>query len=704
MNIAPIKNAAALSAIGTILVLSLILPKASVLAQSGGTKLDRPEQWALLIGVEKYYRASALPGTTNDVRELARALELRGGYGTNNMLQMTDANPNPRLKPLRSNLMSEIQQFLSRPAPADRVLLFFSGHGFRDPQDGALYLAPLDCDPANPAATGVSVAWLRDQLSRCNACFKLLVIDACHAGTEKGSDDASSVAAKDLAEEFQHASSVVTLASSASDEKSQLWLDKDHSLFTYWLIQALKGHADADLSGSIEIDELYSYVRDKVAFTAEQSFPHKQSPRRIIGSGVDGNPTVLQLVPARLDQVLQDMGDQLAWNMQQHDLPRAGVIEFTDETLYGTEVLGGDFGTLGWFCADKLTENLLLASNRNFTVVDPKRMIQMLRSKSFAIEGLSSPRELRGLGEQFEGGLPAIINGKFRGRRGSVVHLRCELRETTTGDLLGVAAGAAMLDDGHWAMLGRSAEITAEDRRHSQRQAEAARQEHGVFRPVSHEDDHLIRHLDQRAQGPHPLRDPLFPYRVEIMVQDRKNKSLYRNRQGTFHNNDYYVPLNKDEVFRIHVTNTSDSVIVMRLLVDGLNTLPETVDFQGVNALKAGHRVDLSIARHWVLSPRKLYAVPGFFQRIGEESPFTEFQVVDAVNSLAARQNFTDQLGIITAAFYAPAEGARDIGIGEGRTLHKDVPLAGKEYAEVGPPLAYLNIRYVEPAALAGLK
>ncbi len=79
-------------------------------------------------------------------------------------------------------------KWLARSGPNDTMIVYFSGHGFRD-TDGKLYLAPLDINPADPAATGISVEWLRQQLAACPANFKLLVIDACHAGSEKGEDD-----------------------------------------------------------------------------------------------------------------------------------------------------------------------------------------------------------------------------------------------------------------------------------------------------------------------------------------------------------------------------------------------------------------------------------------------------------------------------------------------------------------------------------
>ena len=120
------------------------------------------------------------------------------------------------------------------------------------------------------------------------AGFKLLVIDACHAGSEKGEDDKTSkrqAAAKDLGEAFRDLEGVVTLASSTADQKSLIWEDKQQSLFSFWLNQGLKGHADADNDGNVDIDELYKYVFRQVTHSAKLHFPRPQTPVRIVRPG-----------------------------------------------------------------------------------------------------------------------------------------------------------------------------------------------------------------------------------------------------------------------------------------------------------------------------------------------------------------------------------------------------------------------------------
>ena len=77
---------------------------------------------------------------------------------------------------------------------------------------------------------------------------------------------------------FEKLEGVVTLASSTAEQPSQIWDEKEQSLFSYWLNQGLKGHADEDGNGEVNIDELYDYVHRNVTQSAEARLHRPQTP------------------------------------------------------------------------------------------------------------------------------------------------------------------------------------------------------------------------------------------------------------------------------------------------------------------------------------------------------------------------------------------------------------------------------------------
>ncbi len=585
---------------------------------------DAGRQWAILIGIEEYHRASRLRFTINDVKQLSRTLRTRGGVPEENILEISDTASNARHQPLRTSLLAELPQWLAKPGPKDQIIVYFSGHGFRDKQ-GRLYLAPIDCDPANPEATGIAVQWFREQIASCKAGFKLLVLDACHAGTEKGDEQTTTVPAGELGELFRDMLGVVTLASSTSDEKSQIWVEKQQSLFTYWLNQGMKGHADTDGDSAVSIDELYSYVHRNVTHSAEVLFPRPQTPVRIVRSGTVGVPTVVRLRPQSLSQVIGDMAEQLAWAMQERQLAKVGVLEFTNDTQLG-ELLGADFGLLGRSCASNLERQLMNLAAGKYSVVNRRRLQAALNSQRFSLDDLGSPEALKRLSDS-AGGMPVVALGTLRNRTGRVVHLHCDLLRTGGDDLAGSAGGTAQLNESEWAMIGRSVQVKPEDRRPPLAGSPESE------RPQA---ERVIEQLDKRAKGAHPLLDSNFPYRVRIMVNGKERKPVFRD-------NDCFVALRKGEVYEVWVENKGRRVTLMRMLVDGLNTLPQKEVLKGVSTYLVGAPVSLDEARFWIMDPEasKVHAVRGFVTETGVQGKLREFTVVHASESLAARQKFT---------------------------------------------------------------
>lgn len=642
--------------------------------------------WAILIAAEDYQKAARLQYTVNDVRQLKAVLLQRGGLELRQITTLTDDGKTADERPLKASIEKRVSQALKRVGPDDSVILYFSGHGFRD-DAGRLYLAPLDCDPKNPAQTGVAAVWLREQIEACPAAFKLLVLDACHAGSEKGDEESPSVSAKDLGELFKSAAGVVTIASSKGEEKSRIWDFKQQSLFSYWLQEGLKGHADASGDGEIDIHELFEYVYSHVVETANIRFGRPQTPARIIGARVDGVPVVLRLRPQGLKQILTDMAEQLAGLMEERQLGRVGVLEFSSLTPEG-EALGADFGFLGRYCADELQRRLLDRSRGKFEVLDRARLQETLKALNFGLADLQSDAALENLAKATNN-TPVLATGTILGRSGRVVHLRCRVRETQGEKVVAEVGGVARLSDSEWGMLGRSVQVKPEDRLPLSAPGSTPQ-------PV---EDRLVEKLDARASGPHPFRDPRFPYRVRVLVGGQE-------RAGSFQGNDFVVPLRRGEVYELRVQNNSGKAAIARVLVDGLNTLPEKEkDAKGIETMIVGKPVNIDEARYWVLDPadplvvkengRPTWAIRGFVTEASVQGKLRKFTVVDTEKSLAARQKFTDNIGLITAAFYEPRQ--KRIGTGLGEEVGAEI--RRRDDLEPGNLLAVVHIRYVDAEA-----
>ncbi len=664
-------------------------------------------QWAVLIGAGKYQHASRLPFIAKDVEQIADALTKYGYCNRRDILSILDTST--KNAPTKKTIETQLPEWLAKVGKDDHVLVFFSGHGFRD-AGGKLYLAPVDCNPKDVAATGIPVQWLRTQVAGCKAKFKLVVLDACHAGTEKGEADSTGITAKELGESFRDLSGVVTLASSTGDEKSQIWFEKQQSLFSYWFVQGIKGNADEKGDGAVSVDELYNYVHRNVTETAQRHFPKSQTPVRIVRSGTSGVPTVIRLRPRdSLKQLLADLAEQLARDLKDRGIKRVGVLEFTTNTRLQEEVLGGDFGPLGQYCGVELQRELIARSGNRYQLINRRTLKAALRKRNFAIDDLGSIDALKGLSVKAKG-MPVVAVGTLAARAGRVVTVQCELLGTEDGATVSVASGTAKLIESEWAMLGLSTHVTSDDRR-------PPRQRPGQAHLTV--TDSIVQRLDQRSQQLHPL-DPKnknkFPFRVSLNAG--QSRSSLQERKPDFQGNRMYVALEPGEMYEIGIESSDTRPIFMRLLVDGKNTLPERVITKGVSVEakpedRQAQVVNLAEARAWHLEPAtekdgkvvpRVYPFRGFFKKTGDEGSINAFRVATAPDTPGSRDEFGGDIGVITAAFY--------LGIPKGSAKALQTVI-GEEYDEKtgiyygddvpGPLLGVVHVNYVTPEAIKSL-
>ena len=82
---------------------------------------------------------------------------------------------------------------------------------------------------------------------------------------------------------LQRASGSAVFSASADIEQA-LEGYKDHGLFTYTLLDGLRGGADMDKDGFIKIYELADYVEEQVIILSEEVFKRQQTPTIQIGT------------------------------------------------------------------------------------------------------------------------------------------------------------------------------------------------------------------------------------------------------------------------------------------------------------------------------------------------------------------------------------------------------------------------------------
>src|SRR5205823_5562681 len=135
--------------------------------------------------------------------------------------------------------------------PSDMAVIFYSGHGAKDPKHG-FFLVPFGFRDARPVQTMVSGKELKRAAGEVRG-QTLVLLDCCYAGAilnESAKGHAPSQAASPA-----RPGPVFLCAArkgETSDESSQL----KHGTFTKALLEALSGKADLNHDGDVTLGEV----------------------------------------------------------------------------------------------------------------------------------------------------------------------------------------------------------------------------------------------------------------------------------------------------------------------------------------------------------------------------------------------------------------------------------------------------------------
>jgi hypothetical protein len=233
-------------------------------------------QWAVVIGVGRY-ESPAIPGlryTVPDAEAIYQTLIGPAGFKKDNVLLLTDRSER---KPTLRNIKWALGTFLGRSAQKDdTVLIFFAGHGAPEvdtrglERDGlAKYLIPSDADPDDLYSTALPMDELQTIFGRIEAERVVAFLDACYSGAAGGRTFAArktrATNVDDLfLERLTRSKGRAIVTASRPSEVSIELPELGHGIFTYYLVNGLKGAGDLNRDGIVSLQELYEYLEQQV--------------------------------------------------------------------------------------------------------------------------------------------------------------------------------------------------------------------------------------------------------------------------------------------------------------------------------------------------------------------------------------------------------------------------------------------------------
>jgi hypothetical protein len=201
--------------------------------------------------------------------EMRAALDLlAGGVAAGQVVQLLDDEASG------AGICQALADLAGRVGPDDTAVVFFSGHGAHTRAGGGTqYLLPYDCDLADLPGTALSGEKVTSLLQEIQAGRLLVLFDSCHsggAGEPKGVEEIRAGLEEDYYQALAQGKGRVVMASSRPDEVSWALAGMKNSLFTHYLLEALRGSCRTLGDGYVRVFDLFRHVAEYVPTQATQ--------------------------------------------------------------------------------------------------------------------------------------------------------------------------------------------------------------------------------------------------------------------------------------------------------------------------------------------------------------------------------------------------------------------------------------------------
>jgi hypothetical protein len=232
--------------------------------------------WAAVIGINEYPNARPLKYAVNDALAFKHYLKNYIGLSEDHIFSLTEHDAT------KDNILSLLGTKLKRKASQeDTVIIFYAGHGAveTDPSnpdgDGfEKYLLPFDADLNDLFASSISMDEVRKIFQRISAERLIFIADTCYSGASGGRTIVTSKTRANLSDKFYERISKgkgrVIISSCSANEISKEDDNLQHGIFSYYMLEGLKGRADQNSDGIITVSELFSYISRKVPEASAQ--------------------------------------------------------------------------------------------------------------------------------------------------------------------------------------------------------------------------------------------------------------------------------------------------------------------------------------------------------------------------------------------------------------------------------------------------
>jgi hypothetical protein len=238
------------------------------------SKISNSHAYALIIGNEDY--SSYQQGLGNEINVAYAANDAsvfekycQGAFGVpkENIKFYTNATAGQM-----NQSISWINKIIQKEAGEAEVYVYYAGHGLPDEQTHEPYIIPVDI-AGTDLQNAIKLNSLYSKLTEFPSKRITVFMDACFSGGSRGQGLVATRGVKVKPKEDTLSGNIVIYTSSSGEQSSLPYKEKQHGVFTYYLLKKLQ-----ESSGNISYGELYDYLKKEVDLNCLKINSKEQTP------------------------------------------------------------------------------------------------------------------------------------------------------------------------------------------------------------------------------------------------------------------------------------------------------------------------------------------------------------------------------------------------------------------------------------------
>jgi hypothetical protein len=238
-----------------------------------------PSLHVLAVGVSLYRDHELQKGVrfaAGDAEDIAQLFRERGArlYKSIDIRVLTDREATG------AAIRAALEGLASRVAAEDVFILYLAGHGASF--DRAYHFIPWDAVYTSTAALrarSLTHDDFRALLARISAAKTVVLLDTCSAGGFGRQEGRGDIGEKDAIDRLSRLTGRAMIAATA-DDRLAIEGEGGHGAFTFALLEGLRGKADRNDNGTVEVGELGDFVEELLPKITLEKWGYEQFPFR----------------------------------------------------------------------------------------------------------------------------------------------------------------------------------------------------------------------------------------------------------------------------------------------------------------------------------------------------------------------------------------------------------------------------------------